>query len=96
MLTACSGSERVRDAGGHSLVVLNDASVMVSLGACCAELAGWSRGAAGAVVCCCFVCMVQVLWACSSVALLCHRAVWQPDKQIARLFLQVRMWETNT
>jgi F0F1-type ATP synthase alpha subunit len=31
MLTACSIGERIRDEGGHSLVVLNDASVMVSL-----------------------------------------------------------------
>lgn len=30
MLTACSIAERVRDEGGHALVVLNDASVMVS------------------------------------------------------------------
>lgn len=29
MLTACSIGERIRDEGGHSLVVLNDASVMV-------------------------------------------------------------------
>ncbi|KAI7843748.1 hypothetical protein COHA_002646 [Chlorella ohadii] len=31
MLTACSVAERVRDEGGHSLVVLNDASVMVRM-----------------------------------------------------------------
>jgi hypothetical protein len=29
MLAACSVGERVRDGGGHSLVVLNDAAVMV-------------------------------------------------------------------
>jgi F0F1-type ATP synthase alpha subunit len=29
MLTACSIAERTRDEGGHSLVVLNDVSVMV-------------------------------------------------------------------
>lgn len=33
MLTACSIGERIRDEGGHSLVVLNDASVMVRGGA---------------------------------------------------------------
>ncbi|KAL4448343.1 hypothetical protein ABPG75_005562 [Micractinium tetrahymenae] len=31
MLTACSIGERIRDEGGHSLVVLNDASVMVNM-----------------------------------------------------------------
>ena len=41
-LTACSIGERVRDEGGHSLVVLNDVSVMVG---------GWGGRAAAALAC---------------------------------------------
>ncbi|PRW45016.1 ATP synthase subunit alpha [Chlorella sorokiniana] len=43
MLTACSIAERVRDEGGHALVVLNDASVMVRMW----EMITWAMAGLG-------------------------------------------------
>lgn len=44
MLTACSIGERTRDEGGHSLVVLNDASVMVRQRETLPNMGTWAYG----------------------------------------------------
>lgn len=87
MLTACSIGERVRDEGGHSLVVLNDVSVMVR----CRWRCRWRRSRVPA----------GVLLLAALLLLPCERC--RPALQLAPqpnpadpFVVQVRMWESIT